>query len=100
MIGCTVDGSINPTILGTRGINKIPNRIGIGVVELTLDQPMAAHEYSAQATISEALPGADSTITLTKSLVGATAKITVKTFAAGVPADLDFDVTALRYTQG
>lgn len=99
MIGCTVDGSMTPVVLGTRGINQIPNRTGIGVVELTLDQPMAASEYSAQATITEPMVGGDSTITLQKSLVNGVAKITVKTFAAGMAADLDFDVTGFRYNE-
>lgn len=100
MIGCTVNGSITPTVLGTRGINQIPNRTGIGVVELTLDQPMAINEYSVQAMVSQPMPDTDSTITVSKSLVNGIAKITVKTFASGVPADLDFDVTAMPYTQG
>lgn len=99
MIGCTVDGDINPVVKGTRGINQTPNRTGIGVVELTLDLPMAPHEYSAQATISEPILS-DTTIGLTKTYVNGVAKITVKTFASGIPADLDFDVSAMRYTQG
>lgn len=99
MIGCTVNGGINPIVTGTRGINEIANRTDIGVVELTLDLPMAAHEYSAQATISE-VSMTDSKISVHKSYVNGVAKITVKTFTSGVPADLDFDVTALRYTQG
>lgn len=99
MIGCTVHGDLNPVVEGTRGINQTPNRTSIGVVELTLDLPMAPHEYSAQATISEPTLS-DTTICLTKTYINGVAKITVKTFAGGVPADLDFDVTAMRYTQG
>lgn len=99
MIGCTVDGDIMPVVKGTRGINEKANRTGIGVVELTLDLPMAAHEYSAQATISEPILS-DTTIVLSKTYINGVAKITVKTFAGGVPADLDFDVTGMRYTQG
>jgi hypothetical protein len=100
MIGCTVDGGISPVVIGTRGINIVPNRTAIGVVELSLDLPMAPDEYSAQATISEPMSMSDSTAVLTKTLVNGIAKITVKTFAGGVAADLDFDVTAMRYTQG
>lgn len=99
MIGCTVNGDLSPVVKGTRGINLIANRTGIGEVVLTLDQPMAPQEYSAQATISEPILG-DTTINVTKTLVNGVAKLTVKTFAAGVAADLDFDITAMRYTQG
>jgi hypothetical protein len=99
MIGCTVDGDLSPIVKGTRGINLIANRTGIGEVVLTLDQPMAPQEYSVQATISEPILG-DTTISVTKTLVNGAAKLTVKTFAAGVAADLDFDITAMRYTQG
>jgi hypothetical protein len=99
MIGCTVDGDLSPVVKGTRGIKQIANRTGIGVVELTLDQPMAPHEYSAQATISEPIIS-DTTVTVQKTLFSGIAKITVKTFAGGVAADLDFDVTAMPYTQG
>ncbi len=99
MIGCTVDGGINPLVKGTRGIKEIANRTDIGVVELTLDLPMAPHEYSAQATISE-VSMIESRISVHKTYANGVAKITVKTFAGGVPADLDFDVTAMRYTQG
>lgn len=99
MIGCTVDGDINPVVKGTRGINQNANRTGIGVIELKLDLPMAAHEYSAQATISEPILS-DTTIVLYKSYINGVATITVKTFASGIPADLDFDVSGMRFTQG
>ncbi len=98
MIGCTVDGGLTPVIRGTRGINEKAVRTDIGVVELTLDLPMAAFEYTAQATVSEPLLS-DTTIVLSKTYLNGVAKIIVKTFAGGIPADLDFDVTALRFTQ-
>jgi hypothetical protein len=96
MFGCTVNGGLTATVSGTRGINQTAVRTGVGVVELTLDFPMAPREYSVGGGISEAV--ADAGFVPTKLLIGNIAKIEVRTYSAGVPADLDFDVMVFPYT--
>lgn len=96
MFGCTVDGGLNPIVKGTKGIKQLAVRTDIGVVELTLDTPMAPNEYSVSGCVTEPVdPGAN--FVPTKMLVSGVAKIEVRTFSAGVPADLDFDVSVFRY---
>lgn len=96
MFGCTVDGGLTPTITGTKGFNQTPIRTGIGVVELQLDLPMAPNEYSAAGCISEPVTP-DACCVCTKRLIGGVAKVEVRTFVGGIPADVDFDVSVFRF---
>ena len=97
MLGCSVAGGLTPVVTGTRGINQTPVRTDVGVVELTLDVPMAPREYAATVSITELL--LDGSIVPTKVLDGGNvAKVVVRTYTAGVPADLDFDLIVSPYT--
>lgn len=96
MLGCSVLGGLTPTVQGTRGFNITAVRLGVGVVELTLDTPMAPNEYAVGGGVSEPI---DASFVPTKKLVSGVAKIEVRTFAGGVAADIDFDVQVSPYNQ-
>lgn len=96
MFGCAVLGGTTPQVVGTRGIGQSANRTGVGVVELTLDLPMAPHEYSITGGVTE-YTGVDVSFVPVKKLVAGVATIEIQTLAEGVAADLDFDVLIFRY---
>ena len=96
MFGCSVNGGLTVVVTGTKGINQTAVRTGVGVVELTLDLAMAPREYSVGGGVTE--PVTDAAFVPTKLLIGNIAKIEVRTYAAGVAADLDFDVMVFPYT--
>lgn len=95
MLGCSVAGGMTPVITGTRGINQTPVRTDVGVVEVTLDIPMAPDEYAANVSIAELV--GDGSFVATKALAGNIAKVVVRTYSAGVAADLDFDLIVFPY---
>lgn len=93
MLGCNVDGGVSPVVRKTKGIKEVVVRTGVGVVELTLDNPMAPNEYVVSGGVTEAGGGV---VGFVKTLASNVAKIEVRTYSAGVAADLDFDVQAYR----
>lgn len=95
IIGCSVDGSINPMVIGTKGIKEQAERLAAGHVRLFFDYPLAPRMYAVKATITE--PGASNATIICEKKIdmsGAVSGVEVKTFAGGVGADLDFDLTA------
>ncbi|HRI70785.1 MAG TPA: hypothetical protein PK156_41415 [Polyangium sp.] len=98
IIGCSVNGAIRPSITGTKGISERVQRIGAGRLELTFDYPLAPAMYAVKATVTE--PGAlNAALVCEKKIdmTGAISGVEVKTFVGGMPADIDFDLTAFVF---
>lgn len=99
MIGCSVDGSINPVVTGTKGIADTAQRIGPGHVRLKIDYPLAPSMYAARACITEAIASTSVICKKNLDLTGALATVDVMTYVAGVPTDLDFDLSLFVFNR-
>lgn len=99
MIGCTVDGSINPVVKGTKGISETVQRIGPGQVRLKLDYPLAPKEYAVKASATEPVASVSVICNKLIDITGAIATVDVFTYVAGVATDLDFDLTIFVFNR-
>jgi hypothetical protein len=97
MIGCTVDGSIKPMVKGTKGINEKAERIAPGWVRLKLDYPLAPKEYAAKASAMEPLASVSIVCQKLIDMTGTIATVDVQSYVAGVPTDLDFDLSIFAF---
>lgn len=98
MLGCSVDGSVTPVLTGTKGIKEQVKRFGPGDLYLAFDYPLSPSMYAVKATVTE--PGASTSTIICQKLIdpgGIDSGVEVKTFSGGVPADLDFDLTAFVF---
>ena len=99
MIGCSVDGSINPVVTGTKGISETAQRIGPGHVRLKLDYPLAPKEYAVKASPTEPIASVSIVCTKAIDITGALATVDVMSYVAGVATDLDFDLSLFVFNR-
>lgn len=99
VIGCSVDGSINPVVTGTKGISETVQRIGPGHLRLKLDYPLSPAMYAVKAAVTEAASGTSIVCEKGLDMSGAVATVDVKTYAMGVETDLDFDLSIFVFNR-
>ena len=94
MRGCSIESDVMATnVTGTRGFNATATRLGPGVVRVTLDQPLAPHEYAVTATLTDS----GGSIFVRKMLNGSLAQLEVTTTCNGITVDNDFDLSILPF---
>lgn len=85
----SVDGATGNRVSGGQTVS--PARTAPGVYELTLEDPLDATEGACHITLRGVGPTNSYSMEWTSD-----EKITVKTFAAGLAADIGFDYTILN----
>jgi len=99
MIGCTVDGSINPVIKGTKGISETVQRLGPGQVRLKIDFPLAPKEYAVKASATEPIGSVSIICQKSIDVTGTLATVDVTSYVSGIPTDLDFDLSIFVFNR-